>query len=291
MRGEARAMVMSVALGACNTVFDLKDTHTFDATLPDFDGDGVPDAIDNCPAVANADQLDSDGDGLGDACDLCPALASPNNHDEDGDLTGDDCDDCPGDSNYQIDRDGDGIGDACAPLIGIPMRRLLFDPFTSLSDAWVTGPTPWHVVDDAVSPVTTLASGELGLRNPAIVLPTDTWQLDVGFTSTMPWPEGSTFGLIVRDSNMVVVISAIVTCAPPIPCQLPFTVGTATMPGSVSATPEIRLRVQSVHNSVRLTINEETPGNGIGISASAFTAELVATPDVHVGYFDAMIQQ
>lgn len=35
----------------------------------DADGDGVPDAVDNCPDVANADQTDTDGDQLGDACD------------------------------------------------------------------------------------------------------------------------------------------------------------------------------------------------------------------------------
>ncbi len=37
----------------------------------DTDGDGAPDATDNCPAVANAVQADADGDGLGDACDGC----------------------------------------------------------------------------------------------------------------------------------------------------------------------------------------------------------------------------
>jgi hypothetical protein len=36
----------------------------------DSDGDGVCDADDNCPGVANSDQTDSDGDGLGDACDM-----------------------------------------------------------------------------------------------------------------------------------------------------------------------------------------------------------------------------
>lgn len=36
---------------------------------PDTDGDGVPDAQDNCPLVANANQADLDGDGIGDVCD------------------------------------------------------------------------------------------------------------------------------------------------------------------------------------------------------------------------------
>ena len=36
---------------------------------PDADGDGVPDAADNCIDVANADQRDSARDGYGNACD------------------------------------------------------------------------------------------------------------------------------------------------------------------------------------------------------------------------------
>ena len=42
---------------------------------PDLDLDGVPDMIDNCSGVPNADQLNSDGDLLGDACDGCPTDA------------------------------------------------------------------------------------------------------------------------------------------------------------------------------------------------------------------------
>ncbi len=38
----------------------------------DTDGDGISDATDNCPAVANPGQEDTDGDGLGDACDSTP---------------------------------------------------------------------------------------------------------------------------------------------------------------------------------------------------------------------------
>ena len=36
--------------------------------LPDSDGDGVPDVIDNCPTVPNPDQASSDGSDVGDAC-------------------------------------------------------------------------------------------------------------------------------------------------------------------------------------------------------------------------------
>jgi hypothetical protein len=34
----------------------------------DSDGDGIPDDLDNCPAVANPDQADQNGDEVGDAC-------------------------------------------------------------------------------------------------------------------------------------------------------------------------------------------------------------------------------
>jgi hypothetical protein len=39
------------------------------ASTVDFDGDGVPNASDNCDAAGTADQSDIDGDGIGDACD------------------------------------------------------------------------------------------------------------------------------------------------------------------------------------------------------------------------------
>ncbi|HXH91979.1 MAG TPA: GDSL-type esterase/lipase family protein [Thermoanaerobaculia bacterium] len=42
------------------------------AATVDQDGDGIPDACDNCPATSNVSQTDTDGDGIGDACDPCP---------------------------------------------------------------------------------------------------------------------------------------------------------------------------------------------------------------------------
>jgi len=56
----------------------------------DLDGDGIPDAEDNCPTVPNADQADGDGDGVGDVCDNCPLAFNPDQSDGDG--VGDVCD-------------------------------------------------------------------------------------------------------------------------------------------------------------------------------------------------------
>jgi len=81
--------------------------------IDDGDGDGVPDAEDNCPFTPNTDQTDADGDGLGDACDACPL--DPNN-DADGDGVCGNADNCPATANpSQADADGDDIGDACDP--------------------------------------------------------------------------------------------------------------------------------------------------------------------------------
>ena len=72
----------------------------------DADGDGTPDASDNCAEVANAGQVNADGDALGDGCDP----------DRDGDRHRNGTDNCPGTPNAsQLDADGDGTGNACDP--------------------------------------------------------------------------------------------------------------------------------------------------------------------------------
>ncbi len=97
----------------------------------DMDGDGVPDAQDNCPTVFNpvrpldaGGQADWDGDGIGDACDPCPmdagATCRPIRADDlDGDGVPDATDVCPTIPDDGTDTDGDGKGDACDPCPSI----------------------------------------------------------------------------------------------------------------------------------------------------------------------------
>ncbi|MEM7246397.1 MAG: thrombospondin type 3 repeat-containing protein [Acidobacteriota bacterium] len=122
----------------------------------DADADGVLDACDNCPEVANAGQADADEDGVGTACDNCPVanpfqtdfdmdgvgdacdpdvdgdgetndrdncpfLANPGQQDHDMDGVGTACDKCPAlPDPDQKDGDRDGVGDACDNCPGVP---------------------------------------------------------------------------------------------------------------------------------------------------------------------------
>jgi hypothetical protein len=81
----------------------------------DTDGDGRYDPQDNCPSVANANQLDDDGDGKGNVCDSCPNDAA---NDSDGDGVCGNVDNCPTVKNPdQANLDGD-IYDPTNPRTG-----------------------------------------------------------------------------------------------------------------------------------------------------------------------------
>lgn len=105
-----------------------------DAPLPtipgDLDGDGVLNADDNCPAVANPDQHDEDGDKLGDACDNCPHIANPDQLNI-------------GEGNLP-----DAVGDICDPRPALPGDTIeKFYPFnTAPADVAPTG--VWSIVND-----------------------------------------------------------------------------------------------------------------------------------------------
>lgn len=130
-----------------NALADVFVVKTARAESQDLDGDGVVDSVDNCIAIANANQLDTDIDGSGDLCDPdddndgitdendafplvpisnlvdtdedgapndcdsdCQALGMQADSDDDNDGVADSQDELPLDPSESLDTDGDGIG-------------------------------------------------------------------------------------------------------------------------------------------------------------------------------------
>ncbi len=78
------------SLDSCSVILD--SIIIAPGSIMDTDGDLVIDCRDNCPSIANLEQVDSDHDGLGNECDTCPYDTYD---DIDGDGICGDIDNCP----------------------------------------------------------------------------------------------------------------------------------------------------------------------------------------------------
>ncbi|MGB0589739.1 MAG: lamin tail domain-containing protein [Myxococcota bacterium] len=118
--------VVDPAEGCDDGNFDPADGCEATCTSsPDLDSDGVPDAVDGCPAVADPLQVDTDGDGLGDVCD--PPICG------NGSVEGDEvCDD----GNPFV---GDGCSPSCKASLAQPgdliITEVMQNPDASLDEA------------------------------------------------------------------------------------------------------------------------------------------------------------
>jgi hypothetical protein len=241
----------------------------------DRDGDGIPDAIDNCPDIPNPGQENEDGDRLGDPCDPCPIDGADPPVDRDHDGVGDECDpnpDTPGDQLVLFEgfhhglpagwtqtvpgmtsADGDDLK-VSAPAsghttIGLPLTAgssetisasITVDGFASNSDSQVGVGLPYGVSAD---------SGLLCWLNHSPTSATSySFQLEqynpaqVLGTSTLAWQTGTPYRVsLTRVDNFYSC-----TAAPPASMATSVLSGTSSL-APTPAVPVVRVAAATVH--------------------------------------------
>lgn len=193
--------VFLLGFTGCQLVFRLDDPTPLPAgdvlVIDDDDDDGIANDTDNCPTLANTDQLDGDDDGIGDACDGCDhclACSVGPSHDEDGDHLADGCDNCPGTANEsQVDADGDQLGDLCDPDPLTQQHRLLFWGFPAI-ESWVP-PADWQIVGDAATPDPALEEIVRMTRFGHELVAGKPWSFEVGLELPPNVPDGKIVGV------------------------------------------------------------------------------------------------
>jgi LysM repeat protein len=109
MKLIGRSLFILLLVGLALLAMPARGTQMVVVAAPgDFDNDGVPDDLDNCPTVVNPGQIDTNKDGIGDDCSG-----------RDGDGIFDDFDNCPHAYNPdQRNTYGGPAGDACESETG-----------------------------------------------------------------------------------------------------------------------------------------------------------------------------
>ncbi|XP_041366830.1 cartilage oligomeric matrix protein-like [Gigantopelta aegis] len=122
------------------------------------DGDSIPDYVDNCPEIPNAEQKDIDHDGKGDECDddsdddgildtkdNCPLVKNPSQDDVDGNHRGDLCE-----LDLDMDETIDRL-DNCPENTFINRTSFVRHTVVDFIPTWTTEPAPiWRVLDNGM---------------------------------------------------------------------------------------------------------------------------------------------
>ncbi len=198
--------------GPVNDASILVDGSPFD-----LDGDSIANALDNCPTVANRDQLNADNDRLGDACDNCRNQVNNDQADSDNDLHGNACDNCPTAQNAnQHDEDLDGTGDVCD---GCPIAGGLASTVDPDTDG-VTGICDQY---PGIAEHITFFEGFGGPALPATITAQGTWTLSAdaavgtaanGAPAVLSFDSGAGVGMLTGTLLFNVALTAVDTAAP-----------------------------------------------------------------------------
>lgn len=238
---------------------------------PDSDGDGVPDASDDCPDTPNGEdvnesgcscsQLDSDADGVDDRDDACPETPPGVAVDEtgcplevdtdsDGDGVLDASDACPdtlpgevvdesGCSCSQLDEDNDGVDDCNDLCPGTPSGVTV--------DAYgcpiMTADAGEDIVLSEVGPVTLQGSASGGAPPYSFTWSAAGWDGSSEQTPTVMPRETTVYTLTVTDWSF------------------PPQIATATVTVTIAANPEARYTIEnlgslSARNSYAAGLND-----------------------------------
>jgi hypothetical protein len=258
----------------------------------DRDGDGVPDATDNCPDVANPDQHDEDGDQIGDACDLCPHLPAT-----------------PG--VPELDSDHDGIGDDCDPNPGAMDQVLAFLTFDqALPSTWTVTPPAGAMVSDVwqldggAAQIQLVADQVVLLRTPAPIIPDNLGLLiEAGITIDAHSPAGGAPELPIRNLAIIDDYEAMVdtglmfgpvledvTVTPEPDAKLEMVHIVSSMPEEVYTSPSTNQLLAQRGVAYRLRYTRTTTGRDIRLinpddTTKAFSSLApLGTPQPQIGF-------